>query len=260
VPQSSRVFASVSIDEVIAGVYSDHPHLDARRSSSSGRTSFAISERAPGFRLNWPMLTGWYLGRGLNSMRRLLCNAHSWSAHPNLLARMSLIVGILLVASNQLVCATTVESVVHKSPGSLTAAAKIFLAMQSHDKQCQPRFEIEETESKPPGQPVFLALSRDSCSCSPTGNCQFLVLEQSGSSFKTILNVGTVQVFKTLKTFSNGYPDLDLSAHDSAFESTHRTYRFDGHAYRRTSCEDWSYQDEKDLDRILTTPRKSPCK
>jgi hypothetical protein len=172
----------------------------------------------------------WHLGQGLNNMKRLLCNAHSLLAHSNLRALMRLIVGILLVASNQLVCATTFESDVQKSPGSLTAAAKTFLTTQSHNKQCQPRFEVEETESKTPGQPVFLALSRDSCSCSPTGNCQFRVLEQSGSSFKIILNVGMVQVFKPLKSFSNGHPDLDLSAHDSAFESTHRTYRFDGHA------------------------------
>src|SRR5579871_203335 len=69
----------------------------------------------------------------------------------------------------------------------------------------------------------------------------------------------TIQIARVLPQMTRGHPDLELSMHDSAFESVHWTYRFDGRRYRKVKCVRLSYQDAKDLDRTLSEPRIVPC-
>lgn len=94
--------------------------------------------------------------------------------------------------------------------------------------------------------------------CSPTGNCGFWVLAPRGDTYSVMLSTFRVQSFKVLGSASHGYPDLELSAHESAFESTHVIYQFDGRRYRRTKCTGWDYEDEKDFGHILDKPRIIP--
>lgn len=82
--------------------------------------------------------------------------------------------------------------------------------------------------------PEYLVSARGACFCSPTGNCQFWVVIPSGTTFRVLLKAQAVQQFVVLQEISKGYPDLDLSMHGSAFETTHRQYRFDGVRYQRT--------------------------
>jgi hypothetical protein len=105
----------------------------------------------------------------------------------------------------------------------------------------------------------FLVQPRDNCLCAPTGNCKMWVLVHERSGFRLLLTASRVQNFRVLSTVRREHPDLELSAHDSATESTHWTYRFDGLTYRKSSCAVWSYTDRKDPERVLDTPQISSC-
>ncbi len=107
--------------------------------------------------------------------------------------------------------------------------------------------------------PQYLVQGRGECFCSPTGNCTFWVVVPSVDSFRLLLRAGAIQIARVLPQMTSGHPDLDLSMHDSAFESTHWTYRFDGQRYRKVKCVGLSYQDAKNFDRILREPRMIPC-
>jgi len=119
--------------------------------------------------------------------------------------------------------------------------------------------EITQVPLEDHGGYEFLVRPQDDCDCSPTGNCDLWVLIPRGKILRVLLVAGTVQKVDVLQTMSHGHPDLALSGHNSATESTHWTYQFDGKRYLRTECRQWSYQDEKDPDKILQEPRVTPC-
>jgi hypothetical protein len=105
----------------------------------------------------------------------------------------------------------------------------------------------------------YLVLGRGACFCSPTGNCAFWVVILSGSSFSVILKTIRVQRYEVLSATAHGRPDLELIAHDSAFQSTHVVYRFDGSRYQRMECAAWDYEDKQNPDRALAKPDVTPC-
>jgi len=118
-------------------------------------------------------------------------------------------------------------------------------------------FEI--TKTSPAGGPQYIVQGRGACFCSPTGNCSFWVVVPAGDSFRVLLRTSGVQNFLIKSQITRGRPDLDLSMHGSAFDSTHRLYRFDGQTYRKTECSEWNYQDKNDPDHILSEPRITQC-
>jgi hypothetical protein len=105
----------------------------------------------------------------------------------------------------------------------------------------------------------YLVQGRGSCFCSPTGNCSFWVVVPVGDTFRVLLKAPAIQTATVRPQMTRGHPDLDVSMHDSAFETTHWTYRFDGRRYRIAKCADWDYQDRKNPDRILREPRVTSC-
>jgi len=119
--------------------------------------------------------------------------------------------------------------------------------------------QITKVALKGEGGSEFLVRTQDDCHCSPTGNCTFWVLVPRGNAYRTLLTAGRVQGVNVMQSINQGYPDLELFGHDSAFESTHWTYRFDGKRHRRTKCVQWNYQDERDSQKILREPRITPC-
>lgn len=153
--------------------------------------------------------------------------------------------------------------------GIPSAAIQHFL-ISAGDRQCialkarfpgpmppvQP-FEVREVPLAHGHQ--YLAQGRGSCFCSPTGNCSFWVVVPVGDSYRVLLMASAVQTVAVQPQMTRGHPDLDVSMHDSAFETTHWTYRFDGRRYRRTQCADWNYQDRKNPDRLLSEPRIRSC-
>lgn len=153
--------------------------------------------------------------------------------------------------------------------GTLSAAIQHFV-INARARQCialtarlhgpeagvQP-FEIKEVSLASGHQ--YLVQGRGSCFCSPTGNCSFWVVVPVGDTFRVLLKVSAIQTAAVQPQMTRGHPDLDLSMHDSAFETTHWTYRFNGRRYRIVKCTDWDWQDRKIPDRVLSEPRIRSC-
>lgn len=73
---------------------------------------------------------------------------------------------------------------------------------------------------------------RSSCYCGATGNCQFWVFVNDRGKHRLVLDTGLVRDFGFLKAKTNGYRDLVVWSHDSAFRSPARLFQFDGNQYR----------------------------
>lgn len=64
--------------------------------------------------------------------------------------------------------------------------------------------------------------------CAPVGNCGFLLLEKNGTRYRTLLETEMVQRYQLRKTKTNGYFDLETSAHGGATEGGIVRYKFNG--------------------------------
>lgn len=78
--------------------------------------------------------------------------------------------------------------------------------------------------------------------CAPVGNCQFAIYAKNGKRYSNLLSTSMVQVFEILKTSTNGYKDLHLRTHGSAFDSYHRFLKFNGRKYTQRKCWNESYE------------------
>ncbi|HLM82590.1 MAG TPA: hypothetical protein VK302_18450 [Terriglobales bacterium] len=78
--------------------------------------------------------------------------------------------------------------------------------------------------------------------CSPTGNCEFWVFRQNGDKYSVILHRTATQSFTIQPTITNGFHDLVLNQHGSAFEQGLTLYRFDGSRYRFVACYDANWE------------------
>lgn len=90
--------------------------------------------------------------------------------------------------------------------------------------------------------------------CAAVGNCGLEIFSQST---KPLFIADMVQSITVLKTKSNGFYDLELGTHSSAYESYHRIFRFEGKAYRRKKCWFETYQiiDGKGKEHLLKKPK-----
>ena len=71
--------------------------------------------------------------------------------------------------------------------------------------------------------------------CSPTGNCPFWIFIRQNNQYRVLLD-GEAQSFALQKNKTNGFVDVVLSRHGSAFESELRVYKFDGNVYQDNDC------------------------
>lgn len=118
---------------------------------------------------------------------------------------------------------------------------------------------IQEVKTDGVAGAEYVVQPRDNCLCSPTGNCKAWVLVPDKDGIRVLLTASRAQKIEVLSMSRHGRPDIETSAHDSATESTHWIYRFDGTKYQRSSCARWSYSDRNDPDRVLDNPRISRC-
>ena len=73
---------------------------------------------------------------------------------------------------------------------------------------------------KSDGNRELVARIRNSCVCSPTGNCDFRVFRRSGNKCVLLLESnGSVQTFQILSTASHRLHDFETSMHGSAYDS-----------------------------------------
>ena len=94
--------------------------------------------------------------------------------------------------------------------------------------------------------------------CSPTGNCPFWVFRKTGSIYKLVLN-GLGQTFTLQPNYTNGFRDIVVAMHGSAFDQELKLYRYRNGRYYRESCYDASWQARDNPEVILKEPRITPC-
>jgi hypothetical protein len=96
--------------------------------------------------------------------------------------------------------------------------------------------------------------------CSAVGNCDLWVLRKTRQGYAQLLIGPTAQVICTRRTRTNGYLDLEVSRHGSAFDSSVTVYKFDGEKYKEAEGYDlrWEYDDKTGKTRQVEGPRKRP--
>ncbi len=83
------------------------------------------------------------------------------------------------------------------------------------------------------GNETLIAVrGRSTCLCGATGNCEFWVYRSHRGKYEIILHADMVNNFGFLKDRTDGYRDLVLWSHDSAFRSPVRLFQFDGKEYK----------------------------
>ncbi len=106
------------------------------------------------------------------------------------------------------------------------------------------------------GVPEIIAQSAGPHSgCSPTGNCPFLVFQRQKDSYSVLLK-SEAQMFRVQPDRTNGFHDIVLSVHESAFESEVTNYKFDGASYKASGCYDFLWGD---ADHEFQQPHITPC-
>ena len=96
--------------------------------------------------------------------------------------------------------------------------------------------EIEFVDLHRRGSHELIAHATGQYLCSPTGNCSLWVLRRDRKKYRVILE-GTAQTFTIQPTVTNGWHDIVLGMHGSAFETQLTLYKFDGTEYSRSACE-----------------------
>jgi len=110
---------------------------------------------------------------------------------------------------------------------------------------------------------VAVQASGDKGGCSPTGNCPFWIFEKQPNGWRLLFNrahLPEAQTFIIRSTRTNGYRDLILSMHGSAFSSDLTIYHFRGGIYRAVACYEANWHSANaDDDRPLKNARIAPC-
>src|ERR1035438_9964183 len=109
--------------------------------------------------------------------------------------------------------------------------------------------------------PEVIAQPSDRESCSPTGNCTFLVFMRSGRGYRLLLKRIAIQTFAVRPARTNGFKDLVLGQHGSATEKELFLYHFVDRRYRKVACFDanWTRLVGDELEE-LKEPLITPCK
>lgn len=96
--------------------------------------------------------------------------------------------------------------------------------------------------------------------CSPTGNCSIWVFQKQNHGYRMLLN-GFGQTFTIQKSRTNGYDDVVLAAHSSAFDSGLTVFQYRHGAYADTACYNATWrilQGDSYVD--LKEPHITPCR
>jgi hypothetical protein len=101
---------------------------------------------------------------------------------------------------------------------------------------------IELIDLNGDGKPEIIAQANGLGPCGATGNCSWLVFEETPSGLKLLLETTWGYELITVRSWStNGFRDIVLAAHVSAAERTLDLFKFDGSKYRTDSCYFHSY-------------------
>jgi len=100
---------------------------------------------------------------------------------------------------------------------------------------------IEFVDLNGDGNKEIIAQSNGLGPCGGTGNCMVMVLQSTPIGWKTLLDTyaqfsGGFEKVRVLDTFTNGYRDIVVAAHDSACERTALMLTYDEEQYRERGC------------------------
>ena len=97
--------------------------------------------------------------------------------------------------------------------------------------KAQENMTIEELDLNHDGVNEYQVEMSGACSCGMV-NCSIYVYRKAGQGFELILDDAAGFGVELLKTSSNGYRDLRVTARDTAATQGEVTYKFDGKQYR----------------------------
>ena len=156
---------------------------------------------------------------------------------------------------------------------NLSASERDRLLRAIADQLSSVEFQSEEERKKAPADarikyvvlsgndnPEVVVQAGDNTSCSPTGNCAFWILRRRGNSYSSMLQA-EAQTFTIQPSRTNGFYDIVLTRHGSAFDSEVKVYRFDGESYKEGDCY-WASWEQSSADgRVhkLRAPKLTPC-
>ena len=91
--------------------------------------------------------------------------------------------------------------------------------------------------------------------CSPTGNCPLWIFQKKTKGYIVLLDAIS-QSFTVERNRTNGYRDIVISMHGSAFSSGLNVYKYQEGVYNGVACyeADWQSPTEKELKEPLITP------
>jgi hypothetical protein len=97
--------------------------------------------------------------------------------------------------------------------------------------KAQENMNVEELDLNNDGVKEYEVELSGPCSCGMV-NCSIYVYRKAGQGFESILDDAAGYGVELLKTSSNGYRDLLVTARDTAATQSQTTYKFDGKQYR----------------------------
>ncbi len=97
--------------------------------------------------------------------------------------------------------------------------------------KAQENMNVEEHDLNRDGVKEYEVELSGPCSCGMV-NCSIFVYRKAGEGFESILDDAAGFGVEVLKTSSNGYSDLRVTARDNAATQAETTYKFDGKQYR----------------------------
>ena len=95
----------------------------------------------------------------------------------------------------------------------------------------QEKMTVTEIDLNSDGVKEYQVEMGGPCACG-TVNCSIYVYRKAGDGLESLLDDAAGYTIETLKTSTNGYRDLRVTAHDSAATTSVVTYKFDGKQYR----------------------------
>jgi len=139
-------------------------------------------------------------------------------------------------------------------------------ALSQNEKRSVISLAQSETEGHRCSNPVLVAqpvlaprhkvIIINGCESSATGNALFWIALEGRSGVQVLASSNHVQQIYVLKSATNGFRDIVVTTHESAFWSDLRLIQYDGHEYTLRHCAERVY----DEDAVSAPPTITPVK